>query len=89
MRKAINAILRQFGYELRKIKAPPKESASYVVFEYRKSDGSFDYENYRKVQREGNLKKLNQTWVIEGNIKFLAKYLLTELGSIKFGICRR
>jgi hypothetical protein len=58
-----------------------------VLFEYRKGDGSFDYERYRNVQREGNLKKLDQTWVIEGNIKFLAKYLQTELGSIKFGIC--
>lgn len=65
----------------------PTELAGFKLFDYRKDDGSFDYDKYRATQQAGNLRKLAQTWVIEGNIKFLSDYLANSIGPVSFGIC--
>ncbi len=46
-----------------------------------------DYEEYRKVQIEGNLKKLHKVWVDEGDMKFLAEYIKRNISDPVFGIC--
>lgn len=87
MKKLINNILGKFGYELRSTQSAASETQFFKLFDYRKSDGSFDYEKYRKVQQEGNLLKIENVWVIEENIKFLSEYLNQSFDSITFGIC--
>ncbi|MEZ4944368.1 MAG: methyltransferase domain-containing protein [Cyclobacteriaceae bacterium] len=54
---------------------------------YLNTDGSFNYSHYRKVQEEGNKRKLKNVWVLEENISFLSDYLINKLGIVKFGIC--
>lgn len=46
-----------------------------------------DYEDYRKAQIEGNIKKIDRLWVSEENIRQLSEYLKKEVPSLKFGIC--
>lgn len=64
-----------------------KPGASFSLYSYKKADGSFDYEHYRKIQEEGNIRKIESVWVREGNIEFLANYLKRNLGAMKLGIC--
>lgn len=75
------------GYEIRQLQPKSTNSNGYKLFEYRKSDGSFDYEKYRRIQEDGNLNKLDRTWVIESNIKFLGEYLQKTISPVSFGIC--
>jgi hypothetical protein len=65
-----------------------RNSLGYVLYSYRKPDGTFDYERYRQVQEAGNRKKIQNVWVLEENIAFLADYLQRTLKTPpKFGIC--
>lgn len=50
--------------------------SSFTLFKYTKEDGSFDYERYRRIQEEGNKRKINNVWVEEANIAFLSTYIL-------------
>jgi len=60
-------------------------SRSMILYKYLNKDGSFDYERYRRVQIEGNHRKLENVWVAEENIAFLAEYLRPK--NPRFGIC--
>lgn len=60
---------------------------NFALFSYLQRDGQFDYERYRRVQQEGNKRKLNRVWVQEENVAFLADYLKNRLGNVTFGIC--
>ena len=46
-----------------------------------------NYEEYRRIQEDGNIKKINFQWAKENEIKSLANYISTELPDVKFGIC--
>ena len=46
-----------------------------------------NYDHYKKVQIEGNIRKINNCWVNEDNIKFLSDFLKKEIPNLKFGIC--
>lgn len=50
------------------------------------NDREFDYENYVKIQTEGNKRKIQSQWVEKPAIKFLSEYILT-LMQPNFGIC--
>jgi SAM-dependent methyltransferase len=55
---------------------------------YELEDGSFDYNQYKNIQEQGNLEHLDSVWAIEDNIKFLSHYLTSNYcGKINFGIC--
>ena len=60
-------------------------SRSVILYKYLNGDGSFDYERYRRVQIEGNHRKLGNIWVAEENIAYLADYLRPK--NPRFGIC--
>lgn len=60
---------------------------SFQLFKYSMSDGSFDYEKYKRVQTAGNKCKLDWTWAIEENIKFLSNYILAKVPKPAFGLC--
>lgn len=101
IRNVARTLFQQFGYQLNRID-PQREAseelidrkfpaqagnAGFVLHEYRKDDGTFDYEKYRQVQIEGNKIKLDYVWVREDNIKFLSNYLRKTIGQPAFGIC--
>jgi hypothetical protein len=54
---------------------------------YVDANGRFDYEKYRKVQEEGNIRKLGSVWADENLIRELSKFALANLDSISFGLC--
>jgi hypothetical protein len=90
--KAINKTLKPFGIKIVNDNdfntyASSSTGRSYALFSYKKADGSFDYEQYRQTQEEGNKRKLDNIWAIEENIEFLAKYLKQRLNNIRFGLC--
>ncbi len=59
----------------------------YALFSYVDERGNFDYEKYRKIQEDGNKRKLDRVWALEDNIKFLAQFVQTKVPSPKFGLC--
>lgn len=87
MKQIAKRFLKKFGYELRRCRNEADEAEVFKLVEYRKEDGSFDYDRYRKIQQEGNLRKIDNVWVIEANIEFLANYLRRSISPISFGIC--
>jgi len=82
----IKSIANNLGYEIKKT-SPITRQRGFEIYQYRKSDGEFDYEKYRKTQIEGNKQKINNVWVLEENIKFLANYLNGKMSNIEFGLC--
>jgi hypothetical protein len=86
LKRALRSGLRRLGYELRRIPTR-EESPLFRVYRYVKPDGSFDYEQYRRIQTEGNKRKIDWVWVVEDNIAFLADYIKRVAGTPHFGIC--
>jgi hypothetical protein len=82
----IKYVLGKIGYDIRRAQNK-EESPGFVLYQYLKKDGSFDYEKYRKIQEEGNKRKIEATWVIEENVIFLADYIKSLINPIQFGIC--
>lgn len=85
MQRILSALVSPFGYEL--VPRGAARESMFVLHSYKKADGSFDYVRYRKVQQEGNLRKIENVWVLEENIGFLSDYLKKTVGQPKFGIC--
>jgi len=59
----------------------------FYLHRYLKSDGSFDYASYKKIQVEGNKRKINSSWIREGDIDFLSEYIASKIDNVEFGIC--
>jgi SAM-dependent methyltransferase len=59
----------------------------FFLFEYKKADGSFDYDLYKAIQTEGNKRKINRTWVRESDIVFLSDYIKKKIPAPAFGVC--
>ncbi|MGZ9096682.1 MAG: hypothetical protein ACXW30_00100 [Micavibrio sp.] len=93
--KSINKALKPFGYKLigneyhAAAQADPAfiTDEHFVLYSYLKNDGTFDYDRYRKIQEEGNKRKIENVWVLEDNIKFLSEYLENHLDNIHSGLC--
>jgi hypothetical protein len=82
----VRSTFRELGYDIRPFYGQI-EGDGFVQYRYLKPDGSFDYEQYRRMQEEGNKRKLDWVAVKEGNIKFLADYIRQHVPAPKFGIC--
>lgn len=59
----------------------------YFLYHYTKSDGSFDYEQYKAVQIQGNKSKIDRSWVRQSDIDFLSSYIKSKIANPSFGIC--
>jgi len=46
-----------------------------------------DYEEYKSVQIQTNLDKINNSWVNKDNIMMLSDYLKSNIPHLHFGIC--
>ena len=62
IRRMINKLLAGIGYKIAKM-GPGFDSpyALYALYSYTDESGAFDYAEYRKVQQEGNLRKIHRT----------------------------
>lgn len=75
-----------FGYEIARVK-PMAKTGLYEIYKYQGSDGNFDYEAYRRVQTDGNKRKIEKVWVREENIRFLADYIRQVMDNPTFCLC--
>lgn len=85
LKTLVKATARSLGYEI--IAIQEKNDKLFTLHEFHQSDGTFDYEHYRKVQTEGNRRKIEKVWVREPNIKFLSDYIKSLGLNPTFGIC--
>jgi hypothetical protein len=82
-KKLVSAMLGRLGYRITRSKDVP----DFRLHSYLKRDGSFDYDKYRRVQQEGNRRKIDYVWVVEDNIEFLSRYIKSVVPDPRFGIC--
>lgn len=76
------------GLQIRNtIKKFINKNKKYILYEYKDSNGDFDYERYRKIQEDGNKRKIGCSWVSEDEVTFLSSYILKKVGVPTFGIC--
>jgi len=87
IKKSAKSVLAKCGYKLVRLDGKPEPPPTSVLHEFVRPDGEFDYERYRTVQQEGNMRKLDLVWVLEENIRFLSDFLRAELRSQTMGIC--
>lgn len=84
MNKIFKKIKKKLGLSTKK---STKRKSGFELLEFKKSDGSFDYEKYKEIQIQGNLEKINSVWVREENISFLADYIKEVVSEVNFGLC--
>lgn len=99
--KVINMSISPLGLEVRRTgkiaqltPAQPKtvvkeehKPTDFSLYSYVDSKGRFDYAAYKRVQEEGNKRKLDQIWAREENIAYLSDYLKKKQGKVSFGLC--
>ena len=85
IRKSINNVLRRYGYSVEHY--DEVGGLSFGLYQYRDSTGGFDYERYKEIQTAGNVRKIENVFVKEENIKFFAEYISSVLGTPRFGLC--
>lgn len=90
LKKTLNNLLRQLGYEIVKINKSTssiKKQPNFLLYRYQDDNGNFDYQSYINIQTEGNKRKIDQIWVSEENIFFLSEYINNHIQEPRFGIC--
>jgi hypothetical protein len=87
LKKIVQKILIKFGYKIVRNHNQDIVQPHYVLHEYKKPDGSFDYARYQSVQIAGNKEKIKQVWALEENIRFLSEYIAKTLTNPQFGLC--
>jgi hypothetical protein len=85
-RRWLNQMIAPLGYQVTKA-GVQQARPGFNLYQYVGRDGQFDYEAYRRIQVEGNKRKIQQTWALEENIHFLCGYLQTHLATLNFGLC--
>lgn len=83
LQRLTKAIIKQ----LVRIQKNRREVPGFSLHAYIKKDGSFDYEKYRRIQEDGNKRKIDKVWVFEENIAYLSAYINSVVNSPQFGIC--
>jgi len=87
IKKIIKDFALRRGYLIISVPGSYIKDLGYALPGYLSKDGVFDYEAYRRVQTEGNKRKICKVWAIEDNIKFLAEYIKEKVGKPQFGLC--
>ena len=83
----MNSLFKPLGFEIRKVGSHVTSKDGLQLYNYAKADGTFDYDKYREAQIAANYKKLDNVWVREENVEFLANYIRETVGDVRFGIC--
>lgn len=86
LKQIVRSTLRAAGYEIRPVHNR-YENSGYVQYRYLDNQGAFDYKQYRRIQEDGNKRKLDWVAVLEPNIEFLSNYIIARMPDPKFGIC--
>ena len=86
-KKIVKKIFFDLGYDIVPAVKNRDNQKGYYLYSYINENGELDLEQYRKVQSEGNKKKLERVWVKEKNIVNLANYIESHMDAVSFGIC--
>ena len=86
LKKLFNVLSRMLGYGFVKIQSIG-DQARFQIYQYRQSDGTFDYEEYKRTQVKGNKRKIHIVAVSEKNVVFLSNYIRNNIDTVNFGIC--
>ena len=88
MKNMMKKVLSLLGYELRRTRSRLIAlNDGYEIYQHIQSDGQFDYDQYMRVQTEGNKRKIHEVWVSEDHIAFLSNYIQSVIKQPEFGIC--
>ncbi len=68
-------LVKRFFRNMRKKRQIGSQRMVLHTEAYRDRNGSFDYNRYKSIQQNGNKAKIDNVWVIEENICFLAEYI--------------
>lgn len=85
LKPLVKSFLNSIGYE--KTANRKDGHGLYALHEFCQPDGTFDYDEYRRIQMDGNRKKIDRVWVREENIEFLSDYIRGLGLSPALGIC--
>jgi len=61
--------------------------SDFFLYDYKNSGGKFDYEHYRKIQEDGNKRKINNVWADQPTINFIADHLKSAGRPLQRGLC--
>ncbi|WEZ82967.1 class I SAM-dependent methyltransferase [Rhizobium sp. 32-5/1] len=61
--------------------------SDFFLYDYKAADGTFDYERYRKIQEDGNKRKINNVWADQQTIDFIADYVKKTNPDASRGLC--
>jgi hypothetical protein len=84
IKQILKSSFSYLGYEIRK-RQHQEDNPLFHVYKYSRPDGSFDYEEYRRIQTEGNRRKIEWVWAVEENIAFLADYIRRIVKRLRSG----
>src|SRR5207253_3962549 len=80
LKDTIRRTLHRFGYQL--VSAPGwtadrhvVEHAGYRLVSWKKSNGEYDLDGYRREQEKGNRAKIDQVWTNEANLQCVSQWL--------------
>lgn len=85
--RGVKRVFAKLGYDLRRTNPAVQRRQGYVIHSYLKADGTFDYDEYKRIQTAGNKRKSEKVWAIEENITFLSDYVQRVVGPPRFGLC--
>jgi hypothetical protein len=88
LKQVINAAIRPLGYELNNLRRLRQQKDGWEQYKFVRPDGSFNYEEYRRLQVWKSKRDINVVWASEKNIDFISLYLREHLKNPpKFGLC--
>ncbi|PCJ84007.1 MAG: hypothetical protein COA52_18035 [Hyphomicrobiales bacterium] len=83
IQQTINIVLRPIGLSL----VTNAERSLFTLHEYKKPDGSFNYQEYKDIQEAGNLKKIAKVAVQKSTIVEICDFLKSRIEKPEFGLC--
>jgi hypothetical protein len=92
LKETLRRALYRFGYQV--VQAPGwvnhrkvLEHHGYRLVSWRKSDGEYDLDGYRREQEKGNRAKLEQVWTSDSNLQFISRWLQDRGFAPRFILC--
>lgn len=87
LKEIVNGALRKYGYEINNLRHQWELKDGFSQYKIVNLQGTFDHEEYRRLQDLKNKRDIEGAYVKEENIEFLAQYIKARLGTPKFGLC--
>lgn len=92
LKTAVKRVLNRFGYQIVPVAtwATTKkviDERGYRLVSYKKANGEYDLDSYRREQEKGNRAKIGLIWTSEPNLRFICQWLSDRGLTPKFILC--